>query len=275
MKPDAVKDYLILDGETRRVDEETIFSRIGENSIYEVIKLVDGIPLFFEDHLDRMHRSAALCGEVIHKSFPEIREEIRRLVELNRCRSINVKLVWFRVNRRPGFLTYFVAQELPGPEAYRRGAHTILYSGERENPQVKAVKTSYRERVRGLREAAGAFEALLVDEDGNIFEGSRSNLFFIRNGRLLTPPAGAVLLGVTRRHVLAICGRLGIRVGEIPLHRDALASLEAAFLTATSIDVLPVASIESIRLSSADHPTVTRIAAAFAGEVAAYLRQHV
>jgi len=272
VKRDAVKEYLIFDGEIRPVREATIFSQIGENSIYEVIRLVDGVPLFFEDHLERMQRSAELCGEKIHKPPRRIRDEIRQLVAANDCASINVKLVWFRTDQRPRFLTYFVAQERPTAADYRRGVHTILYSGERENPQIKAVKTSYRERVRGLRETAGAFEVLLVDENDSIFEGSRSNLFFIRDGRLLTPPAGAVLLGVTRRHVLAVCETLGIAVGEAPLHRDALPNLEAAFLTATSIDVLPVGSVESIRLNSADHPLVRRIASAFAAEVAEYLQ---
>lgn len=273
MKFDAVKDYLILDGDAQPVRKGDIFSRIGENSVYEVIKLVNGVPLFFEDHLERMHRSAELCGEIIHKSAAEIRQEIRRLVALNRCAFINVKLVWFRRQQRPRFLTYFVAQELPDTVGYQKGIHTILYSGERENPQVKSVKTSYRERVRGLREASGAFEVLLVDENGYIFEGSRSNLFFIRKGNLLTPPAGAVLLGVTRRHVLAVCARLGIAVAEAALHRDDLPDLEAAFLTATSIDVLPVGSIESNRLQSANHPVVNRISNAFAEEVAAYLQK--
>jgi len=270
LKRDAVKEYLILDGQVRTVRDETIFSRIGENSIYEVIKLVDGIPLFFEDHLERMHRSAELCGETIQKSPEAIEAEIQHLAAANRCTSINVKLVWFRSDGRPRFLSYLVTQERPDAADYRHGVHTVLYSGERENPQVKAVKTSYRERVRGLRRDAGAFEVLLVDENDYIFEGSRSNLFFIRGGRLLTPPAGAVLLGVTRRHVLAVCETLGIAVGEAPLHRNALPDLEAAFLTATSIDVLPVGSIESFRLHSAGHSLVRRVADAFAQEVTAY-----
>jgi branched-chain amino acid aminotransferase len=272
VKCDAVKEYLVLDGVPYPVDRADIFTRIGENSIYEVIKLVDGIPLFFEDHLERLHRSAALCGEIIHKSASAIEAEIRQLVAINHCASINAKLVWFRLENRPRFLTYLVAQDLPAAAAYQRGAHTILYGGERENPQVKSVKTSYRERVRGLREAAGAFEALLVDENGYIFEGTRSNLFFIRHDALLTPPAGAVLLGVTRRHVLAVCRQMDIEVAEAPLHREDLPNLEAAFLTATSIDVLPIGSIESIRLPSADHPLVKRVSQAFAAEAANYLR---
>lgn len=269
MKCDAVFDYLFVNGELHPSCEAAIFDRIDGNSVYEVIKLIEGVPLFFEDHLARMQRSAALMGSGIEKPPAQVRVEINELVKKNGCADINVKLVWYPEKEGSIFLTYFVRQDFPDHGAYRQGVHTILYDGERRNPQIKAVKTSYRERVRAVREAAGAYEALLVDDKGFISEGTRSNLFFLIDHQLCTPPSDAVLLGVTRQHVMALCRVLSIDVQEKMLHRDDLNRIEAAFITGTTIDILPIGSIGRLQLASVGHPVIQTITRTFTEEVSA------
>ena len=269
MKCDAVFDYLFVNGELHPSCEAAIFDRIDGNSVYEVIKLIEGVPLFFEDHLARMQRSAALMGSGIEKPPAQVRVEINELVKKNGCADINVKLVWYPEKEGSIFLTYFVRQDFPDHGAYRQGVHTILYDGERRNPQIKAVKTSYRERVRAVREAAGAYEALLVDDKGFISEGTRSNLFFLIDHQLCTPPSDAVLLGVTRQHVMALCRVLSIDVQEKMLHRDDLNQIEAAFITGTTIDILPIGSIGRLQLASVGHPVIQTITRTFTEEVSA------
>ena len=269
MKCDAAFDFLFVNGELHPSHEAAIFGRIDGNSVYEVIKLIEGVPLFFEDHLARMQRSAALMGVGIEKPPAQVRAEINELVEKNGCNDINVKLVWYPEKEGSIFLTYFVRQDFPDDGAYRRGVHTILYDGERRNPQIKAVKTSYRERVRAVREAAGAYEALLVDDKGFISEGTRSNLFFLIDHQLCTPPSDAVLLGVTRQHVMALCRVLAIDVHEKMLHKDDLNRIEAAFITGTTIDILPIGSIDRLQLASVGHPVIQAITRAFTQEVSA------
>ena len=270
MRCDAAFDFIFVNGELHPSCETAVFDRIDGNSVYEVIKLLEGVPLFFDDHMVRMHRSAVLLGSRIEKPAVRVRAEIGELVEKNsRARRVNVKLVWYANGGESLFLTYFVQQDFPPAGAYRDGVHTILYDGERRNPQAKAVKTSYRERVRAVREAAGAYEALLVDEEGFISEGTRSNLFYLVDNQLCTPPSGAVLLGVTRQHVMALCRTLGIEVREKMLHKRDLGLVQAAFITGTTIDVLPVGSIGSLRLASVAHPVFGTIGPAFAAHVAA------
>jgi branched-chain amino acid aminotransferase len=268
---DAIGTYFFCNGKLRPAEDSGLFEHIGGVTIYEVIKLIGGIPLFFEDHMLRMSRSAELIGRQIEKSASEVRQEILQLVEKNRLTDVNVKLVWAQDTGRTVFMTYFIQRDLPPRQSYRNGVHTILYSGERENPQVKSIKTSYRERARHAREAAHAYEALLVDENGYISEGTRSNIFFIKDAVLFTPPSEAVLLGVTRHHVLQQCRRLAITIREAKLHRNELNQLEGAFITGTSIDVLPIGSIDSIQLPSASHTLVQKIARAFEEGVQDYL----
>lgn len=270
MHCDAAFDFLFVNGDLQPSCDAAVFDRIDGNSVYEVIKLVDGVPLFFEDHMARLRRSAALLGTRIEKPAARVWDEISALVKKNhRADQVNVKLVWYANGGESLFLTYFVNQDLPAAGARRNGVHTILYDGERQNPQVKAVKTSYRERVRAVREAAGAYEALLVDDEGFISEGTRSNLFYIVDNQLFTPPSGAVLLGVTRQHVMALCRSLAIDVQEKLLHKNDLGLLQAGFITGTTIDVLPIGSIDSLKLASVDHPVFSTIGPAFAQHVAA------
>ncbi|MEJ2472898.1 MAG: aminotransferase class IV [Desulfobacterales bacterium] len=275
MKCNAAFDYLFVNGELHLSCEAAIFDRIDGNSVYEVIKLIGGVPLFFEDHLARMRRSAALMGAGIEKPPAGVRAEINALVEKNGCADINVKLVWYPEKERSIFLTYFVRQDFPDDGAYRRGVHTILYEGERRNPQIKAVKTSYRERVRAVREAAGAYEALLVDDKGFVSEGTRSNLFFLIDRQLCTPPSDAVLLGVTRQHVMALCRVLAIDVQEKMLHKDDLNRIEAAFITGTTIDILPIGSIGRLQFASVGHPVIQTITRAFTDEVSACIAAEI
>jgi len=89
-----------------------------------------------------------------------------------------------------------------------------------------------------------------VDQNGYITEGSRSNIFFIKNGKVHTPPAHAVLKGVTRSHVIGICKELGMEVTKGCLHKDEVSIIEGAFITGTTVDALPIASIETTGIPS-------------------------
>jgi len=274
LKCDAASNYLFVNGELSSKPDAKLFSRISGDSVYEVIKLLGGIPLFLEDHMDRLDRSIRLRGEIMSIPIRRVKNEINSLVKKTGCSNINVKLVWYPATEKAMFLTYFIQQDIPTKEEYRRGVHTILFSGARKNPHVKAIKTSYRERAATARESAGAFEALLVDDNGFVSEGTRSNIFYLIDGQLFTPPSDSVLLGVTRQHVIAICRELGIIVKEQKLNRKDIKRLEGAFITGTSIDVLPIGSIDNETLASAVHPIIKTIAQAFDKHVTKYVKKH-
>ncbi|MEZ4524321.1 MAG: aminotransferase class IV [Desulfobacterales bacterium] len=273
MKHETVGDVYFVCHELRSCGDTEIFDRIGPGAIYEVIKLIEGIPLFFEAHMDRLKRSADLAGERVEKNEAEIWDEIHTLVEKNRKEHINVKLICCREKKGELFLTYFIRSEYPGPDVYAKGIRTVLYGGEREMPNIKTLRDSFRARVEGMREKTGAYEALLVDQNGYVTEGSRSNIFFVKQGEIFTPPAGTVLLGVTRQHVVKICKSLGLNFREHPLHRSELGKIDGAFITGTTVDVLPVSHVDEISLSSVSHPLVQKIVEAFAKEISSYIRE--
>ena len=274
MKQEAILDYYILNHQLRSTRDMDIFDRITQQSVYEVIKIVAGLPVFFEEHMERMRRSATLLKVSLAKSDEEIRKEICLLVEKNRCENINVKLIQTRVGGENYFLTYFIASESLSQGEYARGIHVILFQGERIKPHVKTVGSSFRDRVEAARVRTGAYEALLVDDQGNITEGSRSNIFFLKNGRLLTPPAGTVLLGVTRNHVMNLCKSLNLQVFEELLHREEIGAISGAFITGTTVDIAPIRSIDDYPISSMENPQIQEIMRLYSEEVNAYIEQH-
>jgi branched-chain amino acid aminotransferase len=274
MKQEAALDYFIMNHQLRSTQDMSIFDRITQQSVYEVVKIVAGQPVFFEEHMQRMRRSAALQKISIPKSDEEVLAEICLLLEKNRCDDINVKLIRTRIGDEDYFLTYFIEPESLSREEYDRGIHTILFQGERRNPHLKTVGSSFRDRVKAARAQTGAYEALLVDDQGNITEGSRSNIFFIKNGLLLTPPAQTVLLGVTRKHVMNLCKSMKLQVLEELLHRRDISEISGAFITGTTVDIAPIRSIDDCTIPSMENPQIKSIMRLYSDEVKAYIEQH-
>ena len=109
------------------------------------------------------------------------------------------------------------------------------------------------------------FELLLADRQGYLTEGSRSNLFFIRGNNVLSAPDSRILKGITRQYVIEAMSRAGAVLTETMITRTELTDNppQAAFLSGSPIDLLPISSIESTRIPSAGHPLFLRINEAY------------
>lgn len=274
MKKEAYGDYIAVDHVIRPATAADLFDRIPELAIYEVIQIKQGIPLFFQEHIDRMRSSARLMGREIALSERAILGDIRDLVARNRRDHIHVKILAARVAGRQRCVSYFIPLEPPEPGGLH-GVHTILFSGERDNPHIKTLGGSFRERVRDARRKTGAYEALLTDGGGYITEGTRSNIFFLGDAdTLITPPTGKVLKGVTRDKVMRICGDRGISVVEKAVHTADLTAFRGAFLTGTTVDVSPVGSIDARRYASDTCPEIRMILDGYDEMVAECIREN-
>ena len=131
----------------------------------------------------------------------------------------------------------------PDAALYESGVRTELFSGERKNPNIKMMDQELRDAADAAIKRSGAFEVLLVDRKGNITEGSRSNVFFIKDNKVVTPPTEQVLPGVTRSKVIDVAGALGLELHQIPVAAESAGDYDAAFISGTSLEVLPVSEI--------------------------------
>lgn len=272
LKVEAVNQYYIVNGAELEVTETEEFQHIEGPLIYEVNRVMDGVVLFEEGHIKRLKDSIEMMGHKMQFSEAEISEMMKKLIEINKVENQNIKIVYGDLEKESHkILIYFVSSHYPRKDLYERGVKTILFESERENPNAKVVNQTLRDRVNEEMAAESAFEALLVDEEGFITEGSKSNFFYIIGDKLYTPPAEKVLLGMTRREVIAAAEEKDIELSERPLSVDEIEDIDGAFVTGTSIDALPIESIGEIELDTARNEVMKSIIDGYNSRVQDYI----
>ncbi|MFO7755693.1 MAG: aminotransferase class IV [Bacteroidales bacterium] len=242
--------------------------------IYEVIRIREGIPIFLNDHFQRLCSSAELIDNLMLIEFDELRDQILRLTGITGIREGNVKVSLKYSESYTGYLIYFVDTHYPTPEMYKNGVRGILYYAERKNPVVKEFNHKLRSSIYTELIQANAYEALLVNRDACITEGSRSNIFFIKGDNIITAPDDCVLGGITRGKILAICREKEFSVDFRCLHTGELSSVDSVFLTGTSPNVLPFREIEGYKFSAVNS-MLKRIADSYIKMVEDYMKDFV
>lgn len=271
MKAEAIEKYYLINGKLKSTKDIEIFNII-DNPIYEVIRIIDGVPLFLEEHLERMRKSASIVDYKIDRIDREIKEDIKRLILENQVKNLNVKLICTDVEGMGQiFLVFFIKSFYPSEEYYKEGIHTTLFHYERKNPNAKVQLSNFKREVAKRLEEKKAFEALLVNKNGYIPEGSRSNMFFVKENKLYTAPQGDVLLGITRKHIFQVCEELGIKIVEENIHVGDLDKLDGAFMTGTSVNVLPISTIDHIKLNSVNNKMIKEISNAYINKMIKYI----
>ncbi|MFW5712368.1 MAG: aminotransferase class IV [Spirochaetia bacterium] len=218
--------------------------------IYESLKVRDGVPLFVEEHLERLAESARIL-DLQHSYDPHhFIEAITRLVEANELDEATLRIQMFG-----GDEPFYYVVPFPLPRYpywyYQEGVPTISYEGERVMPRAKSncLLLNYI----ALREAQrqNAVEALLVNRDGNTLEGTRSNLYAYQRGVILTPERD-VLYGVTRKHILEWGRHAGYRIEYTPLPRTSILNCEyeGLFISSTSMGAVPVHQVDAVEMPS-------------------------
>jgi branched-chain amino acid aminotransferase len=263
------------------------------DSIYEVIRTYGGRPFELEAHLVRLRHSADRIGLEPKWDGRRTAAEIERTLEASRggdapdpaAAPWNVGERYLRVvmTRGAGEIgldpalavdptALIIAQPLAGPpaRAYSEGVAAAIVGLRRASPLAidPSAKTgSHLPNVLALREAraAGAYEAFVLDEHGFVTEGSSSNVFAVRGGRVVTPPlAAGILEGVTRGVVLRLARSSDVDAEEMPLRGEDLESADEVFLTSTIREIVPVVRLGATRVGSGrPGPVTSRLHQAF------------
>ncbi|HDZ41639.1 MAG TPA: aminotransferase class IV [Bacteroidetes bacterium] len=217
--------------------------------IYEVIRIRKGIPLFLFDHFERLERSASYSGRELFLSYDQLREQILKLIGLSSIPEGNIKVSLKYSPAYTGYLIYYIDARYPDAEMYENGVRGILYYAERRMPVAKIFNHKLRSSIYYELIHTKAYEALLVNRAGCITEGSRSNIFFIKEGKIITAPDECVLGGITRKKLLKICRDEDLKIEYRCLPVDELGSVDSAYMTGTSPNVLPFSEIDSYKFS--------------------------
>lgn len=254
--------WFVANGQLHQTTQQAVWP-LNSPMIYEVIRLIGGKPLFYQAHMERLAASAHLLGLTDADFEPllaQIHDGVDALIRENAIEADNIKLVIGNLDQSvPSWIVFGVQGFYPPQEWFEAGIKTTLIHVERHNPHAKVINTSLAERVDHLRQTTDFFEALLVDDKGRITEGSRSNVFFIKDGALFMPRTDLALKGITRDKLLRLTGDMGISCTEADVYAEALSSYDGLFVTGTSIDLLPIAAVDDCSFKTAELPLMKKL----------------
>jgi branched-chain amino acid aminotransferase len=273
MNKEIIEDYFISNGS--EFDASKIAYTAIQPSVYEVIRVIKGVPLFLEDHMERLQHSAGSLDSSLKEIIPNIISDIKRLISINNYPEKNIKLIVYNLEKEiPDYIMCFIKSSYPTKEQYSHGIHTILVHAERDNPNAKVINNGLREMINQKLQESKAYEALLLNNRGEITEGSRSNLFFVVHGNIYTSTAQEVLIGITRKYIIEACHNMSLELIEQPIPFSMLDYAEGAFITGTSPKLLPIESIEENQLNSANNEIVKSILAEYDRILDIYVEEH-
>jgi branched-chain amino acid aminotransferase len=216
------------------------------DSIYEVIRMIKGNPVFFHDHMERLVTSARIQKKELLAEISVLRRDIINLVKTERKKEINLKIVFNYNQDSNNYLAYFIEPIYPSEEQYKKGVKGILFYAERKDPESKVINHKLRSSIYHKLILESGYEALLVNEENCITEGSRSNIFFLKDNVLVTAPDETILNGITRKHILDICRENKIKVRYKCVAVESIGDYESVFMTGTSPMVLQFSCIGDV-----------------------------
>ena len=212
------------------------------------------------DHTDRLFRSAHILNFPMPWSKDEINAAQIAVVRENKLKEAYLRPMCFYGSEGMGLRAdnlkphcIIAAWEWPEymtPEARVDGIRVRTSSYTRHHVNITMCKAkangNYINSVLALREAleSGCEEALLLDNEGYVAEGSGENIFLVQGGKLVTPELTSCLEGITRATVFDLAAELGISVTEKRITRDEVYVADEAFFTGTAAEVLPIRELD-------------------------------
>ncbi len=224
-----------------QINESNILT---DDSVYEVIRIIEGVPLFWENHFERFQGSIKAKNHTVSISRIDFKNSIMKVITANKVNTGNVKIVYNIINKE--CFVFFIKHNYPQKQLYDCGVDVSLLQFKREDPNIKLVKNYYKKFTTEYRKKKNTYEVILYDKNGDISEGSRSNVFFIKGNVIYSSPSKRVLLGITLQKIYEICKTFDIEIVEKIINKSDLDNYDSIFLTGTSTKVLPVKSIEKI-----------------------------
>lgn len=245
------------------------------DGVFETLRVYEGVPFAWTRHYQRLVHSGSGLGLLVpdDATLRSASDEVLAANDLREARlriTVTGGLAPLGSERIDSPPTVVIAATAITPWPPTETVARVPWS-RNEHGATAGLKTiSYAENVRALAFAheRGAGEAIFCNTRGELCEATGSNLFIVRDGIALTPPADAgCLLGVTRALVLELAPALGITTEERALAPDVLTDADEAFLTSTTREVHPISKVDDHDLA-APGPITKQLAEAFTALVA-------
>jgi branched-chain amino acid aminotransferase len=271
----AAEVHAWLNGELVPLDEARVsvldHGLVVGDGVFETLRVYGGVPFAWTRHFARLRASAGGLGLPLPDEA-ELRRAADDVLRANELVEGRLRVTVTGGPAPPGSHrpdvepTAFVLAFPLEPPAPHADVVVVPWTRNERGATAGLKTISYAENVRALAyaEARGGNEAIFANTRGELCEATGSNVFVVRSGQLLTPPESAgCLAGVTRALVLELCAALGVDAQVRDVHMEEFGAADEAFLSSTTREVQPIASIDGAPLPSVGGATTAKLAVAF------------
>ena len=231
------------------------------DGIYETMRAYNGVVFMLEKHLERLGRSASFTKLALPGSA-FITDAVYRTIEANKLSDAYIRVTVSRgkgpigldpaLCKEPTFVVVAERFKEYPEHLYRDGVKLVIAKTRRNlagavNPKIKSLNFLNNIFAKMEAKERGAYEAIMLNAEGALAEGTISNIFFVKDNLLCTPAAEVgVLDGITREIVIKLAIKSGMRVSEGAFYPSDLFNAGEVFFTNTTSEVMPVSQVELI-----------------------------
>ncbi len=259
---------------TTHVLTHTLHYGMGIFEGVRAYKTARGTAIFRLDaHIDRLFRSAHILGMSMPYDKHTMSLAVRAAVRENKLDSAYIRPMCFYGSEGMGLradnlkvhaiVAAWTWGAYLGDEGQTKGIRVRTSSFNRHHVNIAMCRAkangNYMNSMLALREAisSGADEALLLDTEGYVSEGSGENIFLVRDGVLYTPDLTSALDGITRETIFRLAAEIGIPVREKRITRDEVYIADEAFFTGTAAEVTPIRDLDGRAIGSGSRGPIT------------------
>lgn len=232
--------------------------------IFDFLRTYGHEPFMLREHVERLQRSAGQIGLELPWPLSEIESIVQETNDRNALPDVTIRIVVtggvsssYMLPQDNPTLAVMIHPLVPYPaDLYERGAAIVTTDIARLMPTVKSL--NYLGAIMAVREAekVGAVEAVYRTPSGLVTEGTRSNLFLVREGKLFTPKQ-EILLGITRQAVLEAVAD-AYKVVETEVSYGEMLNADELFLTSTTKEVMPISRVDDTTIGNGVAGEITR-----------------
>jgi len=236
------------------------------DGIYETLRAYQGIVFMFDEHLERLFRSASMISLKMPKTPRTIKNAVFKTMRANGHKDAVIRISISRgrgpVGLDPGLCpapTFVIMswkfKKYP-EDYYKKGVRIAVVETRRNfrgalNPQIKSLNFLNNILAKIEAKERGSYEAVMLNYRGYLAEGTITNIFFVKHDTLYTPGIDVGILdGITRKVIIDAAKNLGIRVREGRFRKKDLYHAREVFISNTTMEVMPVAAVDNIRIGT-------------------------